>query len=223
MNNKTPHLTYILLLVASLLISGSTFFIKDISWNTIVASIGAGGVASVCVAWLLDARNTKIREMEGKRKTEAIMNRFVRIFRHMMWEVANECYGIREKDETHSFKDWLSCLNVCAPLFPQEGQNTMKRRCTRISGSITQLQQQIEYFQSQSATLVFEDFPSIEKALNDLEVLWTHCLGTLHQLEIENYEHFCYTAYILYTDFINAFPQYKDRFPEEYSLESFSP
>lgn len=99
----------------------------------------------------------------------------------------------------------------------------MKVRCTHISGSIVSLQRQIETFQSQSAVLVFEDFPEIEKSLSALEVLWIHCWGTLKQLEIGNYEAFCDTAYILYTDFIDAFPQYKERFPMEYSINSFKP
>lgn len=223
MKYNTPHKTYVVLLLFSLILTGCTFLLRDNSWNTIVASVGAGGVASVCVAWLLDIRNTKIKAIENKRKTEEIMNQFVRIYRRMFWAAANECYGFSEKEECHSFQDWLSFLCLVSPSCPSEGQASIKKRCTRISGCIVSLQRQIEIFQSQSATLIFEEFPKIEQALPFFEMLWTHCWGTLKQLEAENYTAFCDTTYILYTDFINAFPQYQDRFPTEYSAYSFKP
>ncbi len=99
----------------------------------------------------------------------------------------------------------------------------MKTRCTRISGSIIALQRQIEIFQSQSATLVFSDFPQVEKSLQEFSLIWTHCWGTLKTLERENYSAFCDTTYILFTDFLNAFPTYRDCFPVEYSPNSFEP
>lgn len=37
------------------------------------------------VAWLLDIRNAKIMAIENKRKTEAIMNQFIQIYRRMLW------------------------------------------------------------------------------------------------------------------------------------------
>ena len=220
---KTPHKTFGLLLIVSLFIIGCTFLIQNSSWNTIVVSIGAGGIASVCVAWLLDIRNTRIRAIENKRKIEVIMNQFVRIYRRLIWVTANECYGYYDKNESHSFQTWLSLLSSIAPYCPEEGQKSMKTRCTRISGSIVSLQRQIEIFQGQSATLIFEEFPEIERALPAFETIWIHCWGTLKQLELENYTVFCETTYILYTDFVEAFPEYKDRFPVEYSVYSLEP
>lgn len=117
MNYKTPHITYVILLITSLVITGCTFFIQNNLWNTIVVSIGAGGIASVCVAWLLDVRNTKIRTIENKRRVNEVMNQFVRIYRRMLWTVANECYGFTEKDECHTFQAWLSLLRSSSAFF----------------------------------------------------------------------------------------------------------
>ena len=60
MKYKIPHSLYIILLLISIAITALTFFIKDPAWSTIVASVGAGGIASVGVAWMLDYRKTKI-------------------------------------------------------------------------------------------------------------------------------------------------------------------
>ena len=223
MKYETPHKTYVALLVLSIVITGCAFLVHNSLWNTIIASVGAGGIASVCVAWLLDIRNTKVQALENKRKVEEIMAQFIRIYRRMFWVAANECYGFTEKSEAHAFQDWLTLLSSIEPYCPKEGQASMKVRCTRLSGSVALLQQQIEIFRSQSATLIFVEFPEIEKALQFFEMLWTHCWATLKQLESENYKVFCETTYILYTDFISAFPQYKDRFPEDYSVWSFTP
>ena len=99
----------------------------------------------------------------------------------------------------------------------------MKLRCSRVSGSIVSLQRQVEIFQSQSATLIFEEFPSIEKSLHALEILRIHCWGTLKLLESENYKAFCDTTYILYNDFVESFPQFRDLFPAEYSIRTLKP
>lgn len=223
MKYKIPHITYACALLISIFITLCTLWIPEGACNTIVASIGAGGIASVCVAWLLDLRITKIRAIENQRRIDEVMGQFIWIYRRLMWDVANECYGFTEKEETHSFRDWLSFLYEIAPLCPKEGQASIKTRCMRISGDITALQRQAEIFQSQSATFIFADFPDIEQSLSDFKVLWTHCWGTLKILESENYKAFCDTTYILYTDFVNAFPQYRDRFPDEYSAHSFKP
>lgn len=223
MKYNPPHRTYILMLVISLAVTSCTFLIHNDSWKTIVASIGAGGIASVGVAWMLDIRSSKIRAIEDNRKNEIIMNQFVGIYRRLMWVTANECYGFYEENENRSFQSWLSLLSTMPPKCPKEGQTSMKTRCTRISGSIIALQRQIEIFQSQSATLVFSDFPQVEKSLQEFSLIWTHCWGTLKTLERENYSAFCDTTYILFTDFLNAFPMYRDCFPVEYSPNSFEP
>lgn len=223
MRYKTPHKTYMLLLVVSLIITGCTFLAKEKTLNAIIASLGAGGIASVCVAWLLDIRNTKLLTIDSKRKTEEIMNQFVRIYRRLMWDVANECYGFRNKGESKSFRAWLSFLLSIENDCPTEGQQSMKTRCNRISSNIVLLQRQIEIFRSQSATLIFEGFPKIEQALSDLELIWVHCCGTIKLLEAEDYKAFCDTTFILYTDFICAFSQYRDRFPDSYSVNSLHP
>ncbi len=223
MKYNTPHGMYAILLVVSAIIASFTFFIQNGSWNAILASIGAGGIASAGVAWLIDIRDTKIQAMESKKKMQVIMFQFVQIYRRMFWVAANECYGYRKKNDARSFQAWLSLLSSIEPYCPKEGQTSMRVRCTRLSGCIVSLQRQIEIFQSQSATLVFEEFPDIEQSLHAFEILLVHCWGTLKLLEVENYKAFCDTTYILYTDFINAFPQYADRFPTEYSVQSFKP
>ena len=58
----------------------------------------------------------------------------------------------------------------------------------------------------------------LEQTLQFFELLWIHCWGTLKQLETEDYKAFIDTTYILYLDFINEFPQYKDDLPDEYSI-----
>lgn len=223
MSYKTPHKTYCYLLLFSLAVTGCTFFVRDSNWNTIVASVGAGGIASVCVAWLIDIRNTKIRAIDNKEKAEILMSQFIHIYRRLLWVTANECYGHYEKGESRSFQAWLSLLSTIEPLCPKEGQKSMKTRCSRVSAIIELLQRQIEIFRSQDATLVYAEFPIVEKSIETLNTIWVHCWGTLKQLETENYKAFCETTYILYTDFINAFPQYKKHFPTEYSVQTFVP
>lgn len=223
MKYKTPHKTYVILLLISICIATCTFFVRESSWNTIVASLGAGGIASVCVAWLIDIRNTKIRAIDNKEKAEGLMNQLIRIFRRLLWVTANECYGYRVKGESRSFQSWLSLLSSIESSCPKEGQKSMKTRCTRVSANIEVLQRQIEIFRSQNATLIYSEFPNFEQSLDALDTIWIHCWGTLNQVETEDYKAFCETTYILYTDFINAFPQYKNRFPTEYSVQSFTP
>ena len=91
-----------------------------------------------------------------------------------------------------------------------------------ISANIEVLQRQIDIFRSQNATLVFAEFPNLEQTMKTLDTIWIHCWGTLKQLEMENYKAFCETTYVLYTDFVNAFPQYKDHFPTKYSIQSIA-
>ena len=218
MKYKIPHLLYVALLLISIAITALTFFIKDPAWSTIVASVGAGGIASVGVAWLLDYRKTKIQAIENKARHEELMRQFIRIYRRLMSNVASECYGLCSKDEQKSFHFWIQLLSSNVGCFPKEGQHSIKRRCTFISSTIESLQRQIEIFQSQSATLIYQDFPDLEQTLQFFELLWVHCWGTLKQLEIGNYKVFIDTTYILYLDFINEFPQYKDDLPDEYSI-----
>ncbi len=115
MKYNPPHRTYILMLVISLAVTSCTFLIHNDSWKTIVASIGAGGIASVGVAWMLDIRSSKIRAIEDNRKNEIIMNQFVGIYRRLMWVTANECYGFYEENENRSFQSWLSLLSTMPP------------------------------------------------------------------------------------------------------------
>ena len=146
------------------------------------------------------------------------MRQFIRIYRRLMSNVASECYGLCSKDEQKSFHFWIQLLSSNVGNFPKEGQHAIKRRCTFILSSIESLQRQIEIFQSQSATLIYQDFPDLEQTLQFFEILWTHCWGTLKRLETEDYKGFVDTTYILYLDFINEFPQYKDDLPDEYSI-----
>ena len=169
-------------------------------------------------AWLLDYRKTKIQAIENKARHEELMRQFIRIYRRLMSNVASECYGLCDKDEKHSFQFWIQLLSSNADYLPKEGQHSIKRRCTFISSTIESLQRQIEIFQSQSATLIYQDFPDLEQSLQFFELLQFHCWGTLKQLEMENYKVFIDTTYILYLDFINEFPQYKDDLPDEYSI-----
>ena len=218
MKYKIPHLLYAGLLLISIAITALTFIIKDPSWSTVVASVGAGGIASVGVAWLLDYRKTKIHAIEDKARHEELMRQFIRIYRRLMSKVASKCQGLFDKDEKHSFHFWIQLLSSNVDSLPKEGQHSIENRCTNILSSIESLQKQIEIFQSQSATLIYQDFPDLEQTLQFFEILWTHCWGTLKRLETEDYKGFVDTTYILYLDFINEFPQYKDDLPDEYSI-----
>lgn len=223
MSNKIPNKSYIILLSISVVITFCSFFVQESRWNTIVASIGASGIASVCVAWLIDARATKIRVIDNKAKADELMNQFVRIYRRLLWVTANECYGYFCRDECRSFQSWLSLLCSLESVSSKEGQKSMRTRCLRVSANLENLQRQIEIFRSQNATLIFAEFPNYEQALEALDTIWIHCWGTLKCLETENYKAFCETTYIIFTDFINAFPQYKNHFPVEYSVQTFAP
>lgn len=218
MKYKIPHSLYIILLLISIAITALTFFIEDTSWSTVVASVGAGGIASVVVAWLLDYRKTKIQAIENKARHEELMQQFIRIYRRLMSRVASECYGLCEKDERHSFQFWIQLLSSKVDSLPKEGQHSTKNRCAHILSSVESLQRQIEIFQSQSATLIYQDFPDLEPSLQFFELLQFHCWGTIKQFETENYKVFIDTTYILYLDFINEFPQYKNDLPDEYSI-----
>lgn len=76
MKYKIPHLLYVCILLFSLAITALTFFIKDLAWSTVVASVGAGGIASVGVAWLLDYRKTKIQAILDRLKCFRVKKRF---------------------------------------------------------------------------------------------------------------------------------------------------
>ena len=223
MSYKIPHKSYVVLLSISIAITICSFFVQHSQWNTIVASIGASGIASVFVAWMLDVRATKIRAIDNKEKEDALMNQFVRIYRRLLWETANQCYGYHSEDESRSFSSWLSLLSSVESVCPEEGQKSMRSRCLYISANLENLQRQIEIFRSENATLVFAGFHNYEQALEALDTIWIHCWGTLKQLETGNYKVFCETTYLLYADFISAFPQYKNRFPTEYSVQTFAP
>ncbi len=220
MKYKIPHITYMLLLLVSVSISCLTFIIRNNLWNTLIASIGAGGISSVCVAWMIDTRNTKIQMVENQNRIDEIMSQFIRIYHRLFESTVHECYGYYSENECRSFQDWLILLKSIEPNCPHEGQTSMKARCTQVSGSIVSLQRQIEIFQLQSATLIFQEFPDIEQTLKDFEILWIHCWGTLKLLESNKYSEFCDTTCILYTDFTKAFPQYQHCFPSEYSINS---
>lgn len=218
MKYKIPHLLYVILLLISIAITALTFFIEDISWSTVVASVGAGGIASVVVAWLLDYRKTKIQAIENKARHEEVMRQFIRIYRRLISRVASECYGLFGKDERHSFQFWIQLLSSNVDSLPKEGQHSINNRCSFILSSIESLKRQIEIFQSQSDTLIYQDFPELEQTSQFFEILWVHCWGTIKQFETENYKVFIDTTYILYDDFIKEFPQYKDDLPDEYSI-----
>ena len=218
MKYKIPHLLYVLLLLISIAITALTFFIRNPAWSTVVASVGAGGIASVGVAWMLDYRKTKIQAIENKARHEELMRQFIRIYRRLMSRVASECYGLCDKDEKHSFLFWIQLLSSNVDCLPKEGQYSIKNRCSFISGSVESLQKQIEIFQSQSATLIYQDFPDLEQTLRFFEILWVHCWGTLKRFETEDYKGFIDSTYILYDDFIKEFPQYKDDLPDDYSI-----
>ena len=218
MKYKIPHWLYVLLLLISIIITALSFFINDSSWSTVVASVGAGGIASVVVAWLLDYRKTKIQAIENKARHEELMRQFKRIYHRLMSRVASECYGLCGKDEKHPFHFWIQLLSSKVGSLPKEGQHSTKIRCAHILSSVESLQRQIEIFQSQSATLIYQDFPDLEPSLQFFELLQFHCWGTIKQFETENYKVFIDTTYILYLDFINEFPQYKDDLPDDYSI-----
>ena len=218
MKYRIPHWLYVLLLLISIIITALSFFINDSSWSTVVASVGAGGIASVVVAWLLEYRKTKIQAIENKARHEELMRQFIRIYRRLMSNVASECYGLCDKDEKHSFQFWIQLLSSKVDSLPKEGQHSTKNRCAHILSSVESLKRQIEIFQSQSATLIYQDFPDLEPSLQFFELLQFHCWGTIKQFETENYKVFIDTTYILYLDFINEFPQYKDDLFDKYSI-----
>ena len=162
MKYKIPHKLYFSLLIASVAITALTFFIKDASWSAVVASVGAGGIASVIVAWLLDYRKTKIQAIENKARHEELMRQFIRIYRRLISNVASECYGLCDKDEKHPFHFWIQFLSSKVDSLPKEGQHSTKNRCAHILSSVESLKRQIEIFQSQSATLIYQVFPDLE-------------------------------------------------------------
>ncbi len=221
MNYKVPYKTYVLLLTISLVITCSTFFFENGSTiNAIFASLGAGGIASVCVAWLLDMRNTKNQTIENNRRVDQIFNQFIRVYKRLLWDTANECYIKAENDEGYAFKEWLSILISRKDNYPVEGQESMKNRCLRISTNVELIQRQIEVFRSQSPSLIFLDFPDLEQTLEYFDRLWMYCWGNIKALEQEEYKVFVDTIYIIFSDFVKHFPQYKECFPEKYTVSS---
>lgn len=55
--NKTPHLYYAFLLLISIAVTACSFFVCSDVWNTIIVSIGSGGIASVCANAVLQLRS----------------------------------------------------------------------------------------------------------------------------------------------------------------------
>ena len=212
---KSMSCLYLILFVLSCAIVFGSFWISNESWNTIVASIGCGGIASVFVAWLIDWQNHRNKKAENNKKFEMILHQYVNLYRRLIWTALNECYGLYQKGEKHNLKEWLSILSDETKYSPSQ-KASIKRRCERLSGNLYAIQKYIEEFQGQSATLILNDFPKIEEILLFFEVQHIHAWGSLKQLEDGNYKAFCDTTYILYNEFLEKFPQYKSEFPELY-------
>ena len=211
------HGLYFCLLVLSIVIVLLSFCSPS-PWDTIIMSIGCGGVASVMVAWLIDWQNHRNIKEENKKKFDIILRQYVKIYRRLVWSTINECYGLYQDHEERSLEEWLAILSDEKRYVNMETKHsTMQRRCERLSGNLIALQKYIENFQVQSANLILNDFPDIENILTFFEIQHAHAWGSLKQLEDENYKNFCDTTFIIYKEFKEQFPQYHSEFPDKYS------
>ncbi len=212
---KSMTVLYLILFALSCIIVLCSFLISNESWNTIMVSIGCGGIASVFVAWLIDWQNYRNRKIENEKKFEMILQRYVNIYRRLVWTTINECHGLYQKDERHNLREWLSILSD-ETRYSQFQKVSMERRCERLSANLYVIRKYIEEFQGQSATLILNDYPRIEEILSFFETQQVHIWGSLKQLEDGNYTIFCDTVYILYNEFLEKFPEYKSEFSEQY-------
>ncbi len=214
------NLKYIVLFVFSLLvICVSVFLPLGDELSVIIQGIGAGGVSSVFVAWMIDWRTYLEKKAEDKNKCENILRQYVLLFQRLCWTAANECYGLYQDNTPRSLKQWL---NILCDADNYKDQNQMQKRCVRVSSNVIEIQKFAEQFISQSATLIMSDYPNINKLLDFFKVHSVHCWGTLAQLEHDNCKAFCDTIYILYEEFQKQFPQYIDQFPEEYTTKNIT-
>ena len=62
---KTNSLTYIVIILISIVIAGCSFcFDAECRWVAILTGVGSGGVASAIVAWLIDRSDCKKKECQ---------------------------------------------------------------------------------------------------------------------------------------------------------------
>lgn len=212
---KRMHILYLVLFLASCAIVFISLYITNESWKTIIVSIGCGGIASVLIAWLIDWQNRRNIKVENELKFKKILKSYSYIYHRLILTTINECHGLYQINEKHSFKEWLMILSD-ENRYSQLSTPTMKKRCERISANLIEIQKYIENFEIQCVTLIMNDFPRIEEILKFFKAQHLHAEGSLILLKCGNYKEFCATTHILYKEFLDEFPQCKLEFADQY-------
>lgn len=208
-------------MIASIGITVSWMFVSNEVLQSILISIGCGGIASIGIAWLLSIRDYYRIKKENAYRFSLVMKGYLRLLKQLLFVAANECHGLYNDQDERSFKEWLELL-CDKEKYSSKGFMTMGKRCKRLSGTIFQIQEYIEHFEGQSAVLILSGYPDIDKILNFFSRQRIYCWGTLRLVENNLYEDFCKTTYIIYREFLDDFPKYKKEFPDKYNLEQIN-
>lgn len=207
-----------MLLISAVVLTVFSTFLESAIFSTILLSIGCGGIASVCIAWLTDIRNYYQTQKENQCKFELIKEEYIQLYKELLYWAVSECHGLYHDQEKRSFDEWLSILSD-ENRYRYQTVDTIQRRCESLGRKISEIQSFIDRFNAQSAVLILSGFPNIQKIKRFFYIQHLHCRGTLNLLEGSYYKDFCLTAYVLYKEFIQNFPEFKNEFPEKYNIE----
>ena len=224
---KPAHIVYLLIILASVGISGLSTCITSTFWNTVMLSIGCGGFSSALVAYFIDIRNSSVIKKDNEAKYKLIKKQYERLFRRLIFEAANECHGMCDETEIHTFEEWIYMLRDYA--CTSKNKVAVIKKCKHLSGILSQIKHESEQFQMQATTLILNNYPDIDKALKFFESQRIHAWGTLQQLNDGNYEAFCETTVILYNEFVKYFKICTTNgnkgveivFPDKYNTQTF--
>ena len=124
---KTNSLTYIVIILISIVIAGCSFcFDAESRCVAILTGVGSGGVASAIVAWLIDRSDCKKRNVRNDTHIETLFTQFDLSILHELKMVLDTCvahgYII---DQT---KDY-SCEEILVALKSADGKLSPFPRC----------------------------------------------------------------------------------------------
>ena len=95
---RIDHKLYFLLLCVSLLITFIAAFIPvNCIWFTIFTGIGCGGIASVCIAWLIEIENCKKRNLMNQELIDKVFDFFDMSVLNEMSSIIAECHSRNEQ------------------------------------------------------------------------------------------------------------------------------
>lgn len=112
---KPYHLTYILLLTGSVIITLCALrFDPTSQWFSIVTSVGSGGIASVVVAWLIDISSCKRAKENAEKHRAVLLSNLKNAFYHGVQMLILESTGNTQCSESKKWYEWVDAATAKA-------------------------------------------------------------------------------------------------------------